>query len=100
MEEPQMNMENQADQMNTPIAPQESTHSKGALIGSIIIVTILVIGGIYFYMEEKENAAMKQAEQAQAESLKAIDQQGTSDDLSSIEADFKATDTTNLDQDL
>lgn len=71
--------------------------SHGALIGSVIIVAILIIGGVYYYKSAKMQVAQDQmqAEQialdanAQAEALKI---QSESDVVADIEADLSVTD--------
>lgn len=73
--------------------------SNGALIGSIIIIIILIIGGIYLAQnkikEAKENALT--AEQAN----KSADILSTSDEVNDIEADLnKNADINSLDKGL
>lgn len=53
--------------------------SNGALIGSIIIIIILIIGGIYIWQTKNENALKQKAEmdsliQMQANELDALQQ--------------------------
>ena len=75
--------------------------SHGALIGSIIIVIILIIGAVYYYKSAKMHMVEDQTRaaefQAQADKdVAALKMQGSSDDVSSIEADLKATDVDNM----
>jgi len=76
------------------VAPKKSS---GPLIAVIVILALIIIGGLYFFkarMSERE-AYAPATEDAITESL---NQQGTSDELGSIEADLNATDIDNLDQ--
>lgn len=76
----------------------ETDSSKGPLIAVIIILALIIIGGLYFLKERNsqitEMPVVPQRDQM-AESLKV---QGTSDDISSIEADLNSTNIDNLDQ--
>ena len=65
--------------------------SHGALIGSIIIIVILLIGGIYIWQSKIKNAIEEKATQKQA----AIDLENsqTSYELNSLEQEINATDT-------
>ena len=75
--------------------------SHGALVGSIIIVLILIVGGIYYYKSAKMQVAKDQAdatvvsEQADAQ-VQTLSTQGTSDNIADIEADLNATDVSTL----
>jgi hypothetical protein len=104
-----------------PIPPQgEETKSVGALIGSIIIVIILIIGGFYLWstkvspvmepsmMEGGMNDTMMNNEAATGDQasnepdavlnqMAAVD---TSDDAAAIDADLKATNLDGLDSSL
>lgn len=71
--------------------------SHGALIGSIIIVAILIIGGVYYFNSAKMQIAEERmrAEQAALEAEAQADelrQQSDSDNVADIEADLNATD--------
>ncbi len=78
-------------------------NSHGALIGSIIIVVILIIGGMYVFKMTKSNYAAQQDRQAlqqmqeQDAVVQSLETQGASDDLDSIDADLKATDINSID---
>lgn len=71
--------------------PEKKSH--GALIGSIIIIIILIIGGIYIWQSRVKDMQMKK--QLQAEAINAL----TADELNKLEADLKNTDP-NLNLDL
>lgn len=85
-------------------APQ--TKSTGAIIGSIIIIIILIIGGLYLWgkqITEKEAQSSITPEQILSETDPALDllkTQGISDKITDIEADLNATDLNNLDKEL
>lgn len=66
--------------------PEKKSH--GALIGSIIIIVILIIGGIYVWQSRIKDLKMK--EQLQAEAINAL----TSDELNKLEEEIKTIDTT------
>jgi len=106
-------MEN--ENMNPMPAPQmppmQTGKPMGALIGSIIVITILVLGGFYLWstkvqprieqtpeagapINPEEILATPDAEKA------ALETQGTSDSVADIEKDLNATDLGNLDKDL
>jgi len=80
----------------------QTQKTNGALIGSIVIIVILMIGGIYLVREKMandqraENARiLQEQQQANAEKL------SNSDDMSAIEADLNAnSDMDSLDEDL
>lgn len=80
-----------------PMSGQPEKKSVGPLVAVIIILALIVIGGLYFLKQRSSQPTYVPTEQGDAvtESLK---QQGSSDDLSSIEADLKATNLDNLDQ--
>ena len=67
--------------------------SYGALIGSIIIIIILIIGGIYFWQARIKSVELQK--KMQADALKAI----TQDELNNLQDDLNTTDT-NIDVDL
>ena len=73
-----------------PETPQEKKY--GPLLGIIIIVTLLIAGGLYLANMELRNR--NATEDARLESLQ---QQGNTDDLTSIEADLEATELDSLD---
>lgn len=104
--------------MGQPAAPESK--SVGALIGSIIIVIILIIGGFYLWstrvapvtqpMMEQGMPVMNGTAQEMMVQEQALNQPdpvasqmaavGTSDDVTSIDADLKATNLNGLDSEL
>lgn len=80
------------------IQAQPEKKSVGPLVAVIIILALIIIGGLYFLKERSaQNDYVPQVENE--DNLTAsLQQQGTSDDLNSIEADLNATNIENLDQ--
>ena len=83
--------------------------SIGPIIATIIILAILVLGGLYFWNQrtaEMNNANLNNqpvtttSSSATDAAVNSINQQATSDNTASIEADLKATNTTNVDSQL
>lgn len=81
--------------------------SIGPIIATIIILAILVLGGLYFWNQRTSqinNANLNNQPVSTSTTTDAavnvINQQSTSDNTASIEADLKATDTTNVDSQL
>jgi len=64
--------------------------SYGALIGSIIIIVILLIGGIYIWQAKVKNAAKQKAAQEQAMIVSQNLQ--TSNELNGLQQDINSTD--------
>jgi len=106
MEQQEQNMEGDQDNpMNTiptgDMKPEQKSH--GALIGSLIIIIILIVGGIYLFkdksddlQEEPENALTE--EFMENEEIPGADiELSPSDELGDIEADLDATDNMELD---
>ena len=98
-------------------APEEK--SMGALIGSIIIIVILVIGGLYLWSSKMQDNVVPQGDDtalrenteqqlpvqpsAQAPSdsaAAALSTQSSADDVSSIEKDLNSTSYVNMDAEL
>lgn len=85
-------------------APQ--TKSTGAIIGSIIIIVVLIIGGLYLWGKQiiqTETQTSLTPEQILSETDPALDSlkaQGTSTKITNIEADLNTTDLNNLDKEL
>ena len=96
--------------VNTPIqnmvdgARRDST--VGPLIGSIIIILIILVGGLYFWgsiIVDRKNEIESEAvleEQSQDSEVEAITNQSSSDDADSIEADLNATDLDSADTEI
>jgi sensor domain CHASE-containing protein len=66
--------------------PEKKSH--GALIGSIIVIVILIIGGIYVWQSKVKDIELQK--QLKAQAIDAL----TSDELNQLEAEFNSTDTT------
>ena len=77
--------------------PQQKS-SVGSIIGTIIIIAIIILGGLYFWgkriEESKEtDGLVNETSQSEAEEMEvtAIKSVTTTDDLGSIEADLEST---------
>lgn len=109
-------MDNQNPIQNT-LSPEGEKKSMGALIGSIIIILILVLGGLYLYsiriaprieqgqtnqqvIVETDQTAAEAIINAPDETLTQLAAQNTSDEPEAIDADLNATDLSDLDKDL
>ena len=88
-----------------PPMPEEKSHF-GAISGIVIIVVILALGGLYLWGKELNNQEPATSEsnvmnEATVDSsTQALETQGTSDNISDIEADLNNTNLENLDADL
>ncbi|MFI5241298.1 MAG: hypothetical protein ACHQUA_02580 [Microgenomates group bacterium] len=110
--EPQHTQPNitQNPQNITVPAPQNKS-SIGSIIGTIIIIALIILGGLYFWGKRIEEAKIKQDlvsdeaattqmaqnENNEAASIKSV---SSSDDLNSIEADLNSTNLDNLDAEM
>ena len=76
----------------------------GSIIGIVIIISIIILGGLYFWGKRIEESKLKEAlvsgnsqtvvsEQDETSAIKSV---SSSDDLGSIEADLNATNLDNL----
>ena len=111
MDEQNQNMENQMDnQAQTPMDNTPHTHPSeknkhGALIGSIIIIIILVIGGIYLFANQKIEAPSESMEETYMEDSMMMEEEvpgsdvelSDSDELDALEADLEAVGDMELD---
>ena len=80
---------------------QENKSSVGSIIGTIIILVIIILGGLYFWgkrVEENKNAQSMTTNTTTPydSEANAIQSATARDDLGSIDADLKATNTANL----
>jgi len=64
----------------------------GALVGSIIIIIILIIGGIYIWQSKVKNE-IEQKKIAEQKQATALENAKTSNDLNTLDQDINATDT-------
>jgi len=81
------------EQNNTDMGA-EKKGSAGPVIGVIVILAIIILGGLYFWGQNADEAVMTDEE------INAIEVQSEADDTASIEADLDATDVENVDGDL
>ncbi|KND48018.1 MAG: hypothetical protein AB201_00250 [Parcubacteria bacterium C7867-006] len=79
---------------------QENKSSVGSIIGTIVIIAIIILGGLYFWGKRVEESKLRQnlvtdsantqqpVEMSEAATIKSV---SNSDDLNSIEADLNNT---------
>lgn len=88
--------------MNAPVTsmtpPQKASTS--GVIGTIIIIALIILGGLYFWgkrinTQKEANALINQEMQASQEAA-AIESVSSNDDTASLEAELNATQTTGL----
>ena len=92
---------------------EENKSSIGSIIGTIIIIALIVLGGLYFWGKRIEEAQTAQKltteatqptvspeDQAAANEAASIKSTSSSDDLNSIQSDLNNTNTTNLSPEL
>ncbi len=82
-----------------PMAGSPEKKSIGPLIAVIVILTLIVVGGLYFLKERSAQEVYVPTEEQQDFATASFNQQGSTDDLESIEADLNATVLDDLDQD-
>ncbi|MFA7216497.1 MAG: hypothetical protein WC095_00725 [Candidatus Paceibacterota bacterium] len=87
---------------------EENKSSIGSIIGTIIIIALIILGGLYFWGKKIENSRNAQEltsedvmtdEEIAAES-DSIKQTNSSDSIQSIETDLSATNIDNIDAEL
>lgn len=81
-----------------PMQTQAEKKSAGPLIAVIIILVLIVIGSLYFLKERSSKESYTSPQTTGDPISESMRQQGSSDDLNSIEADLNATSFDNLDQ--
>lgn len=81
-----------------PMVGQTEKKSMGPLIAVIIILALIVIGGLYFLKERSSQKTYVPIVEQSDGIVESLNQQGSSDELNSIEADLNATNLDNLDQ--
>ena len=80
----------------------ENKSSIGSIIGTIIIIAIIILGGLYFWgkrVEEsksKENLVSDTSSPMQASEAASIQSVSPGDDLNSINSDLQSTNLNNL----
>ncbi len=83
---------------------EENKSSIGSIIGTIIIIALIILGGLYFWGKRIEESRVKQAlvtdsmesSRDTSEAAAIMSMGSSSDDLNSIQADLSSTNTTNL----
>lgn len=88
----------------------EKSKSIGPVIGLIVILTLILLGGIYFYTSRDANnetpipvepdGGIGNTPEEQSVNAADIEAQSSSDETTAIEADLQATDMTSLDSDM
>lgn len=93
------------------IPNHENKSSIGSIIGTIIVIAIIILGGLYFWGKRIDEARMNEKlvsgeteqvtetpnDDMEANSIKSV---SSSDEIDSIEAELKATSYDNLDAEL
>jgi uncharacterized protein HemX len=74
----------------------------GAFIGSLIIIIVIILGGVYVFNLIKDEVGIKQDTNTiqQDSNQETGTQLNTADDIKSIEADISGSDINNLDKEL
>jgi cytoskeletal protein RodZ len=99
-----------ASTMASTVSSPENHSSIGGVIGTIIIIALIILGGLYFWGKRiEENKAQQTLESMDLNQTaptnsnseaSAIESVGSTDDVTSIEADLQSTNTANLDKEL
>lgn len=87
---------------------EENKSSIGSIIGTIIIIALIILGGLYFWGKRIEDSRNIQnltsedivTDEEIANEADSIKQTSSSDSIQSIEADLSATDINNIDAEL
>lgn len=86
--------------MGTPAMTPPPKASTSGIIGTVIIIALIILGGLYFWGKrintQKETAALINQEQVASQEAAQIESVSSSDDTSSLEAELDATQTSNL----
>lgn len=89
---------NEEQNMNQQSGGQEG--SAGPVIGTIIILAVIVLGGLYFWGQRSDDGMMDDTaptEEMTEGEVESANTQSDSDDVDSIDADLDATDVDDLD---
>ncbi len=79
----------------------ENKSSIGSIIGTIIVIAVIILGGLYFWGKRIDEAKMRQEQtltetqdiqESNDSEINSILNVDSSDDLNSIEADLQSTD--------
>lgn len=98
-------MENETIQPSTPVEqtpaqtiPQKKSTS--GIIGTVIIIALIILGGLYFWGKridtQKELNTLMQQEQLSTQQVTAIETVSASDEPATLQAELEATETTGL----
>lgn len=93
-----MNPENNNPMQPVPVVEERAI---GPAIGVIIIILVLVLGGLYFWGErmnkntQMQNPQIEEMASPDTQTME-LEQQSSSDDINSIDADLRATDVNSL----
>jgi len=84
---------------------QKSGNQAGPIAGSIVVIIVLVLGGLYFIGKKVNDEGLlgpttEEIQRAPDETLEMLQEQGTSDEVSAIEEDLDATILDDLDAEL
>lgn len=88
--------------LNTPVRPPMTPEkaSTSGIIGTIIIIALIVLGGLYFWGKridtQKQTADLMQQEQKAAQEAAAIESVSNDDETSTLQAELDATQTAGL----
>lgn len=101
-------MDNDQNQQNIPNEmPEEHGNTVGPVVGTIVIVAVLVIGGLYYWGAQlnkqsavDESLTAEDITAAVDTSTEALGIQSTSDEVTAIEDDLDLTDLDDLDAEL
>ena len=83
---------------------ENNQNSIGPIAGVVLVIAILAIGGFYFFgkevSERAETPSVEEILGAPDQALQSLQAQGTSDEVTAIEADLTGTNLENLDAEL
>ncbi|HEY4487109.1 MAG TPA: hypothetical protein VJB70_05295 [Candidatus Paceibacterota bacterium] len=83
---------------------ENNQNSIGPIAGVVLVIAILAIGGFYFFGKElsqrTEAPSAEEILSAPDQALQNLQTQGTSDEVTAIEADLTSTNLENLDAEL
>lgn len=93
-------MDNMDMKQDAPVAEpsaQKKEGGFGSTLAIIVIILILIAGGVYYFTVGISTVDDTAVEGDAAADVAALNEQGTSDNLTDIEADLNATDLSGLD---